>query len=132
MGCVPSPTHTPGPSVSLQPQNRTALCDCKILIGSLDSLLGLTGLYFDFPDIVNIYHRFSVYVGDVAPDRVETPLPAALLLLRDVIAFAETICLPGGFLALTVSLVPLLRPSGLASYCYKVQLPFFWFGLLSP
>jgi hypothetical protein len=86
-------------------------------------------LYFDLPDIDNINHRFSVDVGDVAPDRAETPLPAAHLLLRDVTAFAETMCLPGGFLAMTVSLAPLLRPSGFTSQCYKVQRLLFWFGL---
>jgi hypothetical protein len=49
-----------------------------------------------------------------APDRMATLLTAALLLLREVTAVAET-CLPSCSLAMAVSLAPLFRLSGVIS-----------------
>jgi hypothetical protein len=80
---------------------------------------------------VTWYHVFH-YSGTVrlALDRVATHLPAALLLLRDVAAVAETMCLPSRSLATAVSLDQLFRPSGIISqyhytgaYGYTVLLP---------
>jgi hypothetical protein len=47
-----------------------------------------------------VFHCSGIFL--LAPDRVATPLPAALLLLRDVTAVPETMSLPSYYLATAV------------------------------
>jgi hypothetical protein len=53
------------------------------------------------------YHVFHCSgTARLVPDSVAMPLPAALPLLRDVPALAETMCLPRGSLVTAVYLAP--------------------------
>jgi hypothetical protein len=92
----------------------------------------LTGLCFDSPDRTSAWtqrkHRSSVDVGDVVsrvrfrlePHHVATPLPTALLLLRDATTVAVTICLPS-YCSETAVTIPAFSGHATISYLHSVH-----------
>jgi hypothetical protein len=129
-GLLYLPMPPPGVTISQQPHIRAGLSGYRL---SLDSQLRLTVLSFDSSynclcmDLTEntvslltwmtwcqVFHCSGTVC--LVLDRMATPLPMALLLLRDVTAVAEMMCLPSCSLTTAISLFLLFCLSGVTSH----------------